>query len=198
MGTRFALVTVRTFYNVGDPDDLTKAHAAQDKIEFKGGGAGPFEAPAWDTEALTVARKALNDLAVLGFDTTYAFGRKEEVRPIDHLVGAAAGWGGLPATAAFYVLNGVDANDGDNPRAVTVHDMPVDTFSSCTIYNADGYLEANDLRVNSYNDLSAEANEDGSFTLHFGGSTTAGSTASRSRPAGPMPSACMSRASQYP
>jgi hypothetical protein len=31
VGTRFAYVTVRTFYNAGDPDDLAKAHAAQDR-----------------------------------------------------------------------------------------------------------------------------------------------------------------------
>jgi hypothetical protein len=30
VGTRFASVSVRTFYNAGDPDDLAKAHAAQD------------------------------------------------------------------------------------------------------------------------------------------------------------------------
>ena len=38
VGTRFALVTIRTFYDAGDPDDLAQAHAAQDKIEFSGGG----------------------------------------------------------------------------------------------------------------------------------------------------------------
>jgi hypothetical protein len=31
------------------------------------------------------------------------------------------------------------------------------------------YLEANDPRVNSYNNFTAEANEDGSITIHFGG-----------------------------
>jgi hypothetical protein len=45
-----------------------------------GGGDGPFESPDWSTDDLAVARKALNDLAVLGFDTTYAFGRKEPAR----------------------------------------------------------------------------------------------------------------------
>jgi hypothetical protein len=70
----------------------------QDAIELSGGG-GPFEAPEWSTDDLAVARKALSDIAVLGFDASYAFGRKEEVRPVDHLVGAAAGWGGLPKTA---------------------------------------------------------------------------------------------------
>jgi hypothetical protein len=47
VGARFALVTVRTFYNAGDLDDLAKAHAAQDAIELAGGGDGPFEAPDW-------------------------------------------------------------------------------------------------------------------------------------------------------
>lgn len=169
VGTPFAFVSMRTFYNAGDPDDLAKAHAAQDKIQISRGGEGPFEAPNWDTEQLAVARKALNDLAVLGFDTTYAFGTKKEVQPIDHLVGAAAGWGGLPVTAAMYILDSVEKNDGKTPHAVTVKDVPVDAFWSITVYNADGYLEANDLGVNSYNNLSAQPNDDGSFTFHFGG-----------------------------
>ncbi len=169
VGTRFALVTIRTFADVTDPEDIEKAHAAQDSIELSGGGTGPFEAPDWDKDDLAAARKALNDLAVLGFDASHAFGREDEVRPVDHLVGAAAGWGGLPRTAAMYVIASVDANDGAAAHAVTVEDVPVDAFWSITVYNADGYLEANDLGVNSYNDFSAEANEDGSYTIHFGG-----------------------------
>ena len=38
-----------------------------------------------------MGRRSLSDLAILGFDSSYAFGSKEEVRPIHHLVGAAAG-----------------------------------------------------------------------------------------------------------
>jgi hypothetical protein len=40
---------------------------------------------------------------------------------------------------------------------------------SVTVYNADGYLEANDLGVNSYNNFSDKPNEDGSYTIRFGG-----------------------------
>jgi hypothetical protein len=169
VGTRFALVIIRTFVHVRDPEDVRKAHEAQDGIRLIGGGSGPFEAPEWDVEQLAVIRKALNDVAALGFSTAYAFGREDEVRPVDHLIGAAAGWGGLPRTAALYVLDSVEENDGVTPHAVTVGDVPVDGFWSVTVYNADGYLEANDLGVNSYNNHSAEPNADGTFTIHFGG-----------------------------
>lgn len=169
VGSRFALVTFRTFVDPKDPKDIEKAHAAQDAIGMSGGGKGPFEAPEWDQQALTKARKALNDVAALGFDTRHAFGSEEETRPIDHLIGAAAGWGGLPREAAMYVIDSVDQNDGETPYSVTVEDVPVDAFWSITVYNADGYLEANDLGVNSYNDITARSDPDGSYTIHFGG-----------------------------
>ena len=116
-----------------------------------------------------MARKALSDLAALGFDATYAFGLKAEVRPVDYLVGAAAGWGGLPQSTAMYTMDSVEKNDGQTPHTVTVKDVPVDAFWSITVYNADGYLEANDRNVNSYNNISAQPNADGSYTIHFGG-----------------------------
>jgi hypothetical protein len=169
VGTRFAFVIIRTFVDPTDPDDVEKTHAAQDAIVVEGGGKGPFEAPDWDEKALAAGRKALNDFAVLGFNSAYAFGREEETRPIDHLIGAAAGWGGLPRSAATYVLSSVSGNDGETPYTVTVKDVPVDEFWSVTVYNADGYLEANDLGKNNYNNVTAKPNADGSYTINFGG-----------------------------
>ena len=169
VGTRFAQVIIRTFADPNDPEDVKKAHAAQDGIKIKGGGKGPFEAPNWDQETLATARTALNSLAALGFSADYAFGRKEETRPVDHLIGAAAGWGGQPRTAAMYDIESVAENDGKTPYVVTVKEVPVDAFWSITIYNAEGMLEKNDLGRNSFNNYTAKPSIDGSFTIHFGG-----------------------------
>ena len=120
VGTRFAALAFRTFIEPNDPEDVQAAHAAQDGIVVSGGGSGPFEAPDWDTEQLAVARKALNDLAAeLGFDSSLAFGRKDEVDPVQFLVGGIAGWAGLPARGAIYLVDAVDQNDGQMSYAVT-------------------------------------------------------------------------------
>jgi hypothetical protein len=78
----------------------------QDQFQFSAGSSEPFSSPDYDEASLNATRQALLELArgLNGFD--HAFGTKEAVDPIRHLIGSAAGWGGLPDEEAFY--NNVD------------------------------------------------------------------------------------------
>jgi hypothetical protein len=165
VGTRYAYLTIRTFF---DPDDLAGTHDLQDAVTVEGGGDGPLELPDWDLETLHTARDALNTLAKLGASNEGAFGAREEVDPIKHLVFTAAGWGGLPLKNTFAELGSVDNNDG-SPHVLTVHDVPVRAFWSIIVYDADGFIPDNDTGVYSYNNITAQPNPDGSITIHLGG-----------------------------
>jgi hypothetical protein len=168
VGSRYVYLIIRTFIDADDPKDIEAANAMQDAIVIEGGGDGPLDIPDWNGEQLLTARQALNTLAKLGMNAALAFGTREETYPIDHLVGAAAGWGGLPQKNAFYEISSVTRNDG-TPHSVTVTDVPIDAFWSVTVYNADGYIEENPLGVYSFNNVTAKPNDDGSITIHFGG-----------------------------
>jgi hypothetical protein len=47
--------------------------------------------------------------------------------------------------------------------------VPVDGFVSVTVYNAEGFMEKNEMDAYSINNVTAEKNADGSVTIHFGG-----------------------------
>ena len=168
VGSRYAFLTVRTFIDANDPEDIAAANALQDELKVEGGGTGPLDLPDWDQDQLRTARGALNTLAKMGADASRAFGTREETDPIQHLVGAAYGWGGLPKWNAVYELKVVENNDG-TPYTVTVKDVPVDAFWSITVYNTDGYIDENDRGAYSFNNVTAKANKNGAITIHFGG-----------------------------
>jgi len=168
VGSRYAALTVRLFVDANNPEDIAAANALQDKMKIEGGGTGPLDLPDWDPEQLKKARGALNTLAKMGSDLSRAFGTREDTDPLQHLIGAAGGWGGLPKKNAVYEIKVVEKNDG-NLYALTAKDVPVNAFWSITVYNADGFIDVNDLGVYSYNNITAKANDDGAITIHFGG-----------------------------
>jgi len=83
VGTRYAYIIVRTLL---DPDDLAATTALQDGLRAEGGGRGPLEIPDWDTDQMMIARDALNTLLQLGATNERAFGTRDEVDPIEHLL----------------------------------------------------------------------------------------------------------------
>ena len=169
VGTRYAYLIIRTFFDANDPDDLKTTNALQDALKVEGGGPGPLDIPDWNIEQMMTARDALNTLAKLGASNVGAFGTKEEVDPIRHLIFAAAGWGGLPNKNTIADLGSVEQNDG-TPHVLNVpKDVPVHAFWSVIVYDANGFIPENDLGVYSYNNVTAKPNANGSITIHFGG-----------------------------
>jgi hypothetical protein len=175
IGTRYVCLAIRTFVNPNDAADVKAAHALQDAIKVEQKAAGKFEVPNWDQASLKKVRAALLGLARAngGLDSARMFGRKDEVDPVQHLIGTAAAWGGNPRTAALY--SGVEPkeNDGKTVYRLTVKDVPVDGFWSVSVYNKEGYFEKNARNVYTVNNLTARPNADGSVTIQFGGDESA-------------------------
>lgn len=169
VGTRYACVTVRTFADPTDDDDLRAAHALQDQVSVQQAETGVFEVPSWDQHEVEEMRKTAAMVGSLATDSSRFFGIKEELDPVYWTLGAAVGWGGLPAVAATYGITFPDRNDGQTPYTLDVADVPVDAFWSVTLYDAEGWMPVNDRDAYSYNSVTAEHNDDGSVTIHFGG-----------------------------
>ena len=173
VGTRYAIVLLRTFADPNDPADMKAANALQDRVQTEQASVGTFEVPAWDEASLHTVRNALNVLAATKTDASGMFGDKAKLNPIDHLLGAAYGWGGNPKEAAVYQNGLPPNNDGKAAYVLTVRDVPVDGFWSITVYNAKGFMEPNDRNAYSVNNVTAKRNADGSITVHFGGDPAA-------------------------
>jgi hypothetical protein len=164
--TPYVAVAVRVLVDPQDPDDVARATAMQDGFGLTAGSAQTFVMPDYDQTSFETTRTALLTLAagLTVFDHT--FGARSEIHPVHHLLGTAAGWGGLPTSEATYI--------GVNPRLpvgryeLRVGDVPVDAFWSISVYNADGYFEPNPSGVYSVNSVTGVRDEDGSITVRFG------------------------------
>jgi len=170
IGTRYALAGVRTLIDPNDPEDIKRVHALQDAIEVsQPGGPGKFETPNWDKASQKKVREALLVLASTVTDTRRAFGTKDEIDPVQYLIGAASAWGANAPHDAIYLNVVPDKNDGMTEYKLTVADVPVDGFWSISLYNAEGYYQKNPFDAYTLNDITAKKNQDGSVTIRFGG-----------------------------
>jgi len=164
--TPYVVVAVRTLADPQDPADLAAVAALQDRIELTGTSAVPFAMPDYDPVTFGETRDALLALARNLADLSGMFGRKDEVDPVRHLIGTAAGWGGLPSSEAIYL--GVDPRLPVGTYELTVGEVPVDGFWSISVYNAGGYFEPNDRDAYTVNSVTGVRNADGTVTVRFG------------------------------
>lgn len=169
IGTRYVLIGVRTLVDPENPDDVKQVHALQDAIKVDQATPGRFEVPNWDLASQKVVRDALLVLNATLPDMRHAFGRKSDVDPIRHLVGAASAWGGNPDKEAIYLNVTPTRNDGKTVYKLDVKDVPVDGFWSISLYDAQGYFVKNALNAYTLNNITAKKNPDGSVTVQFGG-----------------------------
>lgn len=169
IGTRYGLVAVRTLVNPADPADVEQVHRLQDAIKVSQDNAGKFEVPNWDQASQKKVRDALLILATTIPDFKRAFGTKEQVDPVRHLIGTAAAWGGNPDKDATYLNITPAKNDGTTVYKLNVKDVPVEAFWSVSVYNEQDYYEKNPYNAYTLNNLTAKKGDDGSIVIQFGG-----------------------------
>jgi hypothetical protein len=168
IGTRYVGTAVRTLVNPEVAGDLEKVHQLQDAIKFEQKSTGKFEPPNWDQASQKKVRDALLVLGSALPDTNRMFGTREECDEVRHLIGAAMAWGGNPEKDAIYLNVTPKQNDGKTAYRLTVKDVPVDGFWSISVYNAQGYFEANPQKAYTLNNFTAKKASDGSVTIQFG------------------------------
>jgi hypothetical protein len=169
ISTRYAVAGVRTLVDPNDPKDIEQVHALQDAIKISQKSPGKLEMPNWDQTTQKAIREALLVLAKYAGGFSHAFGPKNQVDPIKHLIGTAAGWGGNPDKDATYLSFEPPKNDGKAIYKLHVKDVPVDAFWSVSLYNAAGYYEKNQYDAYSLNNITAKKESDGSVDIQFGG-----------------------------
>ena len=124
--------------------------------EFEGRGAGPRLAgcdqgsqkgtgtlalPTWDPASQKKVRDALLVLGSTLPDFKKAFGSKDQVDPIRHLIGSRVGVGRQPRSRRDLSQRRRAATTAKRPTQLTVKDVPVEAFWSVSLYNAQGYYE---------------------------------------------------------
>lgn len=167
LGSRYVGVIARILVDPADRNDVLIVRELQNHLHIEAGSAEPFAMPDYDESSFTKMRKAVLALGAGLDDFDGAFGTKDEVDPILHLIGTAAGWGGLPRSEAIYI--NVDPRLPVGAYQARVVDAPADAFWSISVYNKDGFFEKNDQDSYSINNLTATPEPDGSVIIHFGG-----------------------------
>jgi len=169
VGSRYVFLAMRTFMDPNDEEDMKAAYRLQDAIVVEQADIGKFEVPDWNKEEVEQMRETINVVASTVTDSSKMFGKKENLDPIYWLLGAALGWGGLPAEAASYANAVPEQNDGKTPYTLTVTDVPVYGFWSVTLYDDKGFMPVNRYNAYSFNNVTAKKDKDGSITIRFGG-----------------------------
>lgn len=165
-GTDYVVIAARILFDPDDAQDLAQVHRLQDGLTLGAGPQREFEYPDYDRGSYQQVREALLVLGRTMNGFTRTFGSAEEVDPVHHLIGTAAGWGGLPDAEAAYI--NIEPGLPVGRYSMNFRDVPADAFWSLSVYNGDGYFEPGPSGVTNVNSVFAVPDEDGSTTIHLG------------------------------
>jgi hypothetical protein len=165
--TPYVYLGFRTLVDSASAEDVKRVNDLQDQITIEAKSAKPYDMPNYDMASYKNTHTALLELTRGLYDFKGAFGKKENVNPVRHLISTASGFGGLPEHEAIY-LN-IEPNLPVGAYQLTVNNVPVDAFWSISVYNREGYFQKNEHNAYSVNNISGMPNKDGSFTVNFGG-----------------------------
>lgn len=167
MGSQYIVIALRTMVNMNDSADMEEVTRLQDEVKLIQKDRGEY-APKekWNMKDLLAMRKKYQQIQKeKSYASEFRFGKKGELTQEAHNCGTACGWGGFTKDQAVYPFY---YPTDSNPCTMTLKDVPVaeNAFWSITVYDADGYPRGHAFHINS---TTAVPNEDGSYTIHFGG-----------------------------
>lgn len=105
-------------------------------------------------------------------DNTYgimSYGYEEGQDDWRRAIAAAGAWGLSPDDAAMYALSGPESPKANACYKADFAPVPAEAFFSLTAYNSDKFLMTNEKNSVSSNRNILVINQDGSFTVYFGG-----------------------------
>ncbi len=161
--TDYVQVAVRILANPSDDEDMRTVHALQDALEVRAASSVRYTHPDYDQQAYERLYRLILELGDFTTQSSRAFGARDEVDPLQHLINTAMGWGGLPNYEAIY-LSDTTPHSADHFQ-LRLNDVPARAFWSMSIYNRAGYFEPNPYDSYNVNSITATRNEDGSFVL---------------------------------
>ena len=170
VGTRYAVIIIRTFMNARDSEDIAYADKLQRQAIVSQPAKGSFEVPEYDQPSFNATRMALLRLGALARGNFgVRMGKADEVDPLSHMIVTAIGWGLLPPDEAAYFTGQPEPGKENTPHELILKDVPADAFWSVTMYNQRGFMVPNELGVNAINNINGVQRKDGSFRLQLGG-----------------------------
>jgi len=164
--TNHIYAIVRVGIGSADAADIKEIHGLQDEIKVSANSAVPFEPVVYDKASYDKTHNGLLDKFNKSgiVDSEGAFGTEDNVDHDTYVMVTAAGWGGPPWEDNVYQISSYF--EGSECMSTTFKDPNNEGgFWSITVYDKNGFMFDEVANVNSNR---AKANEDGTYTVHFG------------------------------